>query len=237
MTKEIEYEFKGVNTTSVPVRILKIERSCGCQSVTQSTEVVQPGGEITLTGKITLNPFGGIQKKQLTVMTDQGPPQILVVNVLAPESVKVEPSTLMWEENDNSEREVVVSIPPGNESTMGAVKVLGTGFTVTEEKTETGAKLKVTPTGTQGRTALRIETSVAERAFPRYVRLEKRGTPPANPAQAIPAPAQVPAEAAAPTTTEGTANGVSPTKASKIKEARLLMIEALKKLSEAENAQ
>lgn len=224
MTTETNYEFKGTNTTTAPVRITKVERSCGCQSVEQSTDVVPPGGGITLKGKITLHPYRGTQMKQITVITETGGAQPLLVKILAPESVRAEPPFVIWEENDNSEKEIKLIIPEGNKSTIGEKKLLGKGFTFSEEQTATGWKLKVKPLE-PSKTALRVEIRSGKDSFPHYIRLEKKEAVKAPPVPTTPSPApQTPAPAQA---GPGQETG-------KLQEAKLLLIEAVKKISEVE---
>lgn len=215
---ETAYEFRGMNTSGKVVKITKINKSCGCQTVEQSTDTLQPGDDITLKGNISLQPYRGIQLKQIAVETDSGKPQMLTVKVIAPEGVRVNPTALFWEANDTSEKEITVTIPPENESTLGEVKLLGKGFTFTEEKTATGKKIKVKATE-PNRTAIRIEVTAKEGAFPHYVRLEKKfetSQPTAEPKKPE--------------------DQLLPGRNAKLQEAKILLIQAINKLIEAENA-
>ena len=234
MTTETDYEFKGTNAGTAPVRITKVEKSCGCQSVEQSTDVVPPGGEITLKGKITLQPYRGTQIKQLTVITEPNGPQPLLVKVVAPEGVKVEPPAVVWEENDWSEKEIKLAIPPGNDSTIGDKKMLGKGFTFTEERTPTGIKLKVRPVE-PSRSALRVEIKTGADSVPHYIRLEKKGEiKPIAPPQTNPTTAGLGGGARETSAPAQAVPGQKTGRAAKLQEAKLLLLEAIGRISEAE---
>lgn len=231
---ETSYEFKGKNTSDKTVLITKVNKSCGCQSVEQSADKLEPGEEITLKGKITLKPYQGTQVKQLTVLTEPGPPQILTVNVIAPEGVKVTPDNLTWEAEDMTEKTALVSIPPGNNSTIGAISLLGGGYTMKEEKKGSDTLITVTPTGDSARAAIRVLTTTNGAEFPHYIRLEKRPKVGEQQKPQIPTP-----QAAIPQTQPSQSPVVQGlgSRAAKLNEAKLMLIEVINKISEAENAQ
>lgn len=222
-TVETTYEFRGVNNTKATVKILRINRSCGCQSVEQSTDTVPPGGTVVLKGKIALQPYSGIQIKSLGVETqiEKSDPliQALLVRVAAPEGVKVEPKLLVWEQGDTTPKEVRLSIPPGNPSRIGEIKSLNKEFTFAEKQEGNEKILTVTPPANTGRTAIRVETDTDGTKVPHYVRLEKRG------------------DAPAPTPIPTTATPKSAKELSDILQLKILLLEALQKINELENAQ
>lgn len=223
---ETSYEFRGVNNTKTTVKIVRVNKSCGCQSVEQSAETIPPGGPIVLKGKISLQPYRGVQIKSLQVETQianetpQG--QALLVRVTAPEGVKVEPQILVWEEGDNSPKEVKLIIPPDNTSRVGEIKSLSKEFTFTEKQEGTGKILTVTPPANASRTAIRVETDTDGNKVPHYVRLEKRGATP------TPTPTPTPAPA---TSSPNPVKGLSD-----IRQLKILLLEALQKVNEIENA-
>lgn len=132
---ETSYEFKGKNTSNQTVFITWVNRFCGCQSVEQSTDVLEPGEEITLKGTIALQPYHGVQTKQLTVLTEPGPPQKLTVTITAPKRIKATPESPVLKEDDSAEKTTIVTVPPGNtDSSIGAIALQDGRFTIKAEE-------------------------------------------------------------------------------------------------------
>lgn len=90
--------FPFVNEGTEPVKITKIESSCGCLKAEVSSEVIGAGEEGVITGLFNLGAATGENEKFLTVKTDEvgGEPYRLVTRVLVPEIASIEPKILSW---------------------------------------------------------------------------------------------------------------------------------------------
>ncbi|MEM8952986.1 MAG: DUF1573 domain-containing protein, partial [Verrucomicrobiota bacterium] len=90
--------FPFVNRGDEPVRITKIESSCGCLKAEVSAKVIAPGEEGVVKGLFNLGAATGENEKYLTVRTDEkgAEPYELVTRVLVPEIVTIDPKILSW---------------------------------------------------------------------------------------------------------------------------------------------
>lgn len=140
---ETSYEFEGKNTSDQTVIITEVARSCGCQSVEQSAQIVEPGEKITLKGKIALQPYHGVQTKQLTVLTDPGPPQQLTVTITAPKKIRETPENPELRKDGAARQTTVATVPPGKTGgRLGAVALQHGGFMIKSEKKTGDSKNK-----------------------------------------------------------------------------------------------
>jgi hypothetical protein len=222
------YLFRGKNTGTTPQKILRIEKSCGCQSIEASTMEVAPNEEITIQGKITFPAMRGTQKKLLRLIGQEGQTQELVVTIAAPEGPKLDKNTLTWANADNHTQRVTLTIPPEAKMKLGPIQVLGGVYQVEHSVQGATTQIEVTPTPQSRRAALRIETITEEGdSIPQYVRLEKADAPKEitnNPTQKAPERPQ------RPLTKEDARKET-------IRELRELLTQTLVKLNELERTQ
>lgn len=103
------------NAGSQPVKILRVETSCGCTTVTLLRDTYSPGetGEIMVDFEI--GGFTGRQEKQVWVKTDVDPdhPEQLRLVVDVPQLLNIVPRIIWWSIGDDGvEKTVTITVHP-----------------------------------------------------------------------------------------------------------------------------
>jgi hypothetical protein len=228
------FEFTGTNNTKQLIKIPYVRLTCGCQHVGISTTTLNPNETVKLAGTISFSPASGNLVKPLEVYTDIGGPSMLTVKIIAPEKTKLSATRLSWKSGDITAQELVIeSLVPDN---VENVKILGNGFAHSITTTGNVTKVRVTPSGTAQRGAIRIK----EKSNPRqiYVILDYGGvTSSSSPAALSATPIRPDTEdpVTRVATHPSTSNTLPVEKSEQemkqdISDARMLLFEALKKL-------
>lgn len=157
---EISYRFK--NSGSQPVKVSKVETSCGCTTATADRQTYGPGeaGEIRAT--FTVGTQTGTQQKTISVYTDAtAEPVRLALQVNIPFVAQILPRGVMWNRGDApTPREIAIS--PGTEGAITVGAPQSGSPALKAELRQDGAKyiLVLTPTGTSLPLQIPIRLSV-----------------------------------------------------------------------------
>lgn len=93
-TLEIAYAFK--NTGETPVTIRDVQTNCDCTAATTDKKIYQPGEAGVLHAQFTVGDRGGVYQRAITVVTDDGAPQRLTLQIEVPELAAVAPRVREW---------------------------------------------------------------------------------------------------------------------------------------------
>ena len=139
-------KFPFVNRGKEPVKIVKIESSCGCLKAEVDKEVVKPGEAAAVTGIFNLGVATGPNEKILTIKTDEGgDPYELVTTVIVPEVVSIEPKILSWEIGSEAEaKEFMVTMKHEEPIRIVEVACSREEFEAGVEAIEEGRKYRLT---------------------------------------------------------------------------------------------
>lgn len=109
LQETIKTGFNYTNTGSAPVKITKIDSSCGCLVAEKSNRTVQPGESGTLGVEFLLRGRSGKQKKHILVKTDEAAkkPFRLDVEVDIPESYIPSIQRVVWSRSEEYEPQKV----------------------------------------------------------------------------------------------------------------------------------
>lgn len=195
--KEAIAHYKYKNTGDKPVKISSVRASCGCTTAALAKDVVAPNetGEITAT--FTIGNRIGVQKKTITVVTDDQPePTLLTLTATIPQLLEVQPTFLFWSVNDTLEPKTI-TVTVGQDFPVKKLNVTSTDKSI---KTEVGPgpsdkafKISVTPTesGRPINAVLKIEPDFPKespKTFYANLRVDARAKPTAEkPAETKPA--------------------------------------------------
>jgi hypothetical protein len=178
--------FKYKNTGDKPIKITSVHPSCGCTTAALAKDLVAPneGGEIVAT--FNIGDRTGVQKKTITVVTDEeaSQPTVLKLTATIPQLLQVAPTFIYWSAND-------VLSPKTITAEVGDFPVTKLTVTSTDKSIATevasGPKEKtfriiVTPTesGRPINAALKIEPDFpkdAPKSFYVNVRVDSRAKP------------------------------------------------------------
>ena len=229
-TPKVSVTFRGVNDDK-PVTIVKIDKSCGCTSVTPTRTKLEKGNDVVLQTEINLPASGGKQVKTVTVKTDDNEETRLKINIDMPENFTLSKSALLWEKDAVNPLSFFITFPEKSPMKFSALSSLSPIYK-TEAKEVPGSngskyELIVTPTTPNPpRSAVRIDLTGAENR-PVYIGVESLAPKPTpTPAPVIPAPApqaaQAAPQAAAPQKTAGNPTVVEKLKAIQIQQRALL---------------
>lgn len=104
-----EFTFPFKNTGLAPVRIIRMESSCGCTVAKIKKDVITPGEEGEISG--TFNPIGrmGLQKQSITVITDHPKQEsiLLALDILIAKTLSIKPYALIWTKDQLAETKTV----------------------------------------------------------------------------------------------------------------------------------
>jgi hypothetical protein len=92
----IIFEFEGINNTNAPIKITKLEKSCGCTEITATKTELKPNESTKII--TTVNPFGigGTQRKSASIHTNDGKITELTMVLNMPLLVTFNPEKLEW---------------------------------------------------------------------------------------------------------------------------------------------
>lgn len=174
--EKVSFTFHAVNSGDVPITITKIDKSCGCTSVTPSKQTIEPGGAVDVAGEIALAAGGGKHVKTITVNTDDKQSKILSVNIETPEMFKVSATSLLWE-NTLAPKTLTITIPESSAAKYVGLESLSPDFVASEKEVvpQREYQITVTPkTKDAKRTAIKFLFSSPKLA-PLYVVLSVKG--------------------------------------------------------------
>lgn len=128
--------FKYENTGTKPIHINSVVTSCGCTVASLKSNDVAPGekGEITATFKI--GDRTGMQRKMVTVMTDDAtqPRTVLTLKAVIPPLLEVQPVLVSWNQNEPLKPKVIsLKAPKDSPVTNVSVKSSNPLITTTIE--------------------------------------------------------------------------------------------------------
>ncbi len=166
--------FSFKNTGDRPVKILKIESSCGCLKAELDRDVDGPGETGSGTAEFKISSFVGRQEKTVHVTTDHPtqPEWVIPFILEVPIVIEIEPRTLQWWVGDDPDTKVCTVRMVGAEP-MNLTKVSSTRESVTFDWKEIEAgrtyEIRVTPESTHAVLlgALKLET---DSKIPKYQR-------------------------------------------------------------------
>jgi DNA-binding XRE family transcriptional regulator len=216
--KEAVAHYKYKNTGDKPVKISSVRASCGCTTAALAKDVVGPGetGEITAT--FTIGNRIGVQKKTITVVTDDQPdPTLLTLSATIPQLLEVQPTFLFWSVNDTLDAKTI-TVTVGKDFPVTKLNVTSTDKSIKTEVSGPGAsdkafKITVTPTesGRPINSVLKIEPDFPKepaKTFYANLRVDARAKPTAE------KPAETKPGAEKPTETKPATEKPSETKSS-----------------------
>jgi len=170
--KNVDFSFQAANTGAEAVSIVKIEKSCGCTAVTASKDKIDPADTVTINGTIELAAAGGNSVKTISVQTSDGKTQTLSVAISSPESFRISPGSLSWD-NSVEPKSIMFTIPETSKTRLLKSEALSDRFTVVQTTLVENREYQITITPKSGqptRTALKLTIS-PEGARPTYVPL------------------------------------------------------------------
>lgn len=182
--------FKFKNTGDKPVKIVAVHPSCGCTTAQLAHDTIAPNetGEIVAT--FTIGQRTGLQKKMITVTTDDSPdePTMLTLTANIPQLLQLAPAFVYWSAKDVlSPRKITVNV--GADYPVQKLTVTSTDKSIsTEVKPGTDKKtfeivVKPTESGRPINASLKIEPDFpkdAPRSFYANVRVDARATMPSD---------------------------------------------------------
>jgi hypothetical protein len=94
--QQVHHSLKMANTGDAPLRMLKIEATCGCTAAVPADSVVLPGKEVLIDVAFSTRDYEGEQEKTLTISTnDPAEPLVrVVVTANVRPYVRMEPTVL-----------------------------------------------------------------------------------------------------------------------------------------------
>jgi DNA-binding XRE family transcriptional regulator len=194
--KEAIAHYKYKNTGDKPVKISSVRASCGCTTAALAKDVVAPGetGEITAT--FTIGNRIGVQKKTITVVTDDQPdPTLLTLTATIPQLLEVQPTFVFWSATDKLEPKTI-AVKVGKDFPVTKLNVTSTDKSIKTEvsgPTDNTFKITITPTesGRPINSVLKIEPDFPKdpaKTFYANLRIDARAKPTAEkPAEDKPA--------------------------------------------------
>ncbi len=92
--------FPFENTGKQPVRIMKVNSSCGCITTPLPKKLYAPGEKGNLPVTFLLRGRSGLQKKHISIVTSDAPnsPTRLGIEINIPPGIKLSTQRLVWEE-------------------------------------------------------------------------------------------------------------------------------------------
>ena len=191
--------FKFKNTGDKPVKITSVHPSCGCTTAKLAHDVIAPNESGEITATFNIGQRTGLQKKSITVMTDDQPdtPTILSLTANIPQLLQLTPVFLFW-----SAKDVIgpksIKVTVGQEYPVEKLTVTATDKAISTE-VKPGADKKtfeivVTPTasGRPINASLKIDPDYPKEGPPKSyyanVRVDSRASAP-SPAATTPSPA------------------------------------------------
>lgn len=201
--KEAIAHYKYKNTGDKPVKISSVRASCGCTTAALAKDVVGPGESGEITATFTIGNRMGVQKKTITVVTDDQPdPTLLTLTATIPQLLEVQPTFLFWSATDKLEPKTI-AVKVGKDFPVKKLNVTSTDKSIKTEvgdPTDNAFKITVTPTesGRPINSVLKIEPDFPKDPAKTYyanLRVDARAKPTADkPAETKPG-AEKPTEA------------------------------------------
>ncbi|MEO0454377.1 MAG: DUF1573 domain-containing protein [Verrucomicrobiota bacterium] len=112
-TEKVLAEFHYTNLTKSPIRIKKIETSCGCMTTSESAKIIQPGSKGVLPITVNLKGKYGVIKEVARVLYDDSKEADgLVITIINPKPMKVSPPFLYWKSGDEKEKSISLTPHP-----------------------------------------------------------------------------------------------------------------------------
>lgn len=106
--QEVKVTFSVENTSSVPVRITRLESGCACLSVAIDQDPIPPQSSATITGIFATEQLRGSAEKQITVVSDQrDKPTFLTARIEIEPLYTIEESMTTWSLGGKLETKVV----------------------------------------------------------------------------------------------------------------------------------
>lgn len=160
--KAIEATFAFENVGDRPIRIRKVETSCGCTAAASTAREIVPGGRGEIGATFHVGQRIGVRRNAITVHTMRGRKYPLVFETEVPRRVTIEPRMLSWRIGESTDWETArVQLHSAAELDLTGVTA-GPDFEVRLESTNDPLvfKLQVRPesTGASGRTLVQIHS-------------------------------------------------------------------------------
>lgn len=163
--KTVEANFGFRNTGDHPVDILKIRTTCGCTVAGSAGKTYGAGETGSVKVVFTVGGRKGMQEKTVLVKTsEKETPDVLILRVDLPDTVRTDKQLLEWKTGDPADPkafEVTVSEP--EKTKIKSVRAFGEVFQANLKELEAGKKYQivVTPSNTQhaAQAALRLDVT------------------------------------------------------------------------------
>ena len=178
--------FKYKNTGDKSVKITSVHASCGCTTAALAKETVAPNESGEITATFNIGDRSGVQKKTITVMTDDQPnqPTILKLTATIPQLLQIAPVFVYW-----SAKEVLdpktINVNVGGDFQVNNLTVSSTDKGISTEvvpgpeKKEFKIIVKPTESGRPINAAIKIEPDMPKDVHKMYfanVRVDSRAT-------------------------------------------------------------
>ena len=178
--------FKYKNTGDKPIKITKVQPSCGCTTAALAKETVAPNESGEITATFNIGDRSGVQKKTITVMTDDQPnqPTILKLSATVPQLLQIAPVFVYWSAKDALDPKTI-NVNVGGDFQVNKLTVSSTDKGISTEvvpgpeKKEFKIIVKPTESGRPINAALKIEPDMTKDVHKMYfanVRVDSRAT-------------------------------------------------------------
>ena len=190
--------FKFKNTGDKAVKIVSVKPSCGCTTAKLAHDLIAPNESGEITATFNIGQRTGLQKKMITVVTDDQPDQPTMLTLVAniPQLLTVAPVFLYWSANDVlSPKTITVNVGadyPVEKLTVSATdKSISTEVKRGADKKTFEIVVKPTESGRPINASLKIDPDFPKDGPPRSyyanVRVDSRAVMPSQAAQSSPA--------------------------------------------------
>ena len=178
--------FKYKNTGDKPVKITSVHASCGCTTAALAKETVAPNESGEITATFNIGDRSGVQKKTITVMTDDQPsqPTILKLTATIPQLLQITPVFVYWSAKDVLDPKTI-NVNVGGDFQVNNLTVSSTDKGISTEvvpgpeKKEFKIVVKPTESGRPINAAIKIEPDMPKDVHKMYfanVRVDSRAT-------------------------------------------------------------
>ena len=156
----VETKFTFTNPGPNPLRIRKIQSSCGCTTARLAKRDFAPGEAGELVAKFTFGGRRGPQRKTILVSTDDGTEVILDLRVWIHDPLPIKPALVFWKVGDPLEpKSVELTASEGQKIGITSVSSTNPAITASVETIAPGSKyrLQVRPSSTAQKESAQIK--------------------------------------------------------------------------------
>ena len=180
--------FKYKNTGDKPVKITSVHPSCGCTTAALAKDVVAPNESGEITATFNIGDRTGVQRKTITVMTDDqsAPNTVLTLNATIPQVLQIAPVFIYWSATDVLNPKTITvtlgpNVPVHTLTVTSTDKSIATEVVPDLEKKQFRIIVRSTESGRPINAALKIEPDFPKESPKTYyanVRVDSRAVMP-----------------------------------------------------------